>query len=302
MENLKILESKLAERSRREEELKSELKEVQDEINVLEVEIARIRGTPEELNDIRKESENFTKDKKKRPRPNYKENFNKEHEERTTKRQKRNKISSEIIQDKEMEDTSESEMDTIEEETMEQEENTKLSEEMDKEFMEKSQEYGKSNRGRQSKKEIEDLLEEISEEELKNLEFEKGINKEKITEEISRLYYKLCKQEGILFEGKRGTMEIYYEFEKRFEEKINILLEEYQKEKTAINKIIEEIIGGGINHDRRNIIRKSEKARKIYRIISVDGGKEKIRRLKFLNSEDYMKFNFGEIEEWIKNH
>ena len=64
MENLKILESKLAERSRREEELKSELKEVQDEINVLEVEIARIRETPEELNDIRKESENFTKDKK----------------------------------------------------------------------------------------------------------------------------------------------------------------------------------------------------------------------------------------------
>src|SRR5436305_716518 len=196
MENLKILESKLAERSRREEELKSELKEVQDEINVLEVEIARIRGTPEELNDIRKESENFTKDKKKRLRPNYKENFNKEHEERTTKRQKRNKISSEIIQDKEMEDTSESEMDTI-------------------------------------------------------------------------------------------------------EERLNILLEEYQKEKTAINKIIEQIIGGGINHDRRNIIRKSEKARKIYRIISVDGGKEKIRRLKFLNSEDYMKFNFGEIEEWI---
>src|SRR6266480_3474412 len=278
MENLKILESKLAERSRREEELKSELKEVQDEINVLEVEIARIRGTPEELNDIRKESENFTKDKKKRPRPNYKENFNKEHEERTTKRQKRNKISSEIIQDKEMEDTSESEMDTIEEETMEQEENTKLSEEID------------------------NLLEEISEEELKNLEFEKGINKEKITEEISRLYYKLCKQEGILFEGKRGTIEIYYEFGRKFEERLNILLEEYQKEKTAINKIIEEIIGGGINHDRRNIIRKSEKARKIYRIISVDGGKEKIRRLKFLNSEDYMKFNFGEIKEWIKNH
>src|SRR5436309_10039877 len=108
-------------------------------------------------------------------------------------------------------------------------------------------------------------MEEISEEELKNLEFEKGINKEKITEEISRLYYKLCKQEGILFEGKRGTMEIYYEFGRKFEEKSNILLEEYQKKKIAINKLIE-----GINHDRRNIIRKSEKARKIYRIISTD--------------------------------
>jgi len=69
----------------------------------------------------------------------------------------------------------------------------------------------------------------------------------------------------------------------------------------AISKIIKEIIEGGINDNKRNIRRRSEKARKIYRIISVDGGKEKIRRLKVLNSEDYMKFSFKEIEEWIKN-
>src|SRR5438552_3331690 len=81
-----------------------------------------------------------------------------------------------------------------------------LKEKLKKEFKKKNQEYKKSNRRRQSKKEIEDLLEEISEEELKDLEFEKRINEKKITEEISRLYYKLCKQEGILFEGKRGTM------------------------------------------------------------------------------------------------
>ena len=64
-------------------------------------------------------------------------------------------------------------------------------------------------------------------------------------------------------------MEIYYEFGKRFEEKLETLLEEYQKEKTAINKIIEEIVKEGINRNRRSIIRKSEKARKIYRIINV---------------------------------
>jgi len=58
---------------------------------------------------------------------------------------------------------------------------------------------------------------------------------------------------------------------------------------------------GGINDNKRNIRRRSEKARKIYRIISVDGGKEKIKRLKFLNSEDYTKFSFREIKEWIKN-
>ena len=144
-------------------------------------------------------------------------------------------------------------------------------------------------------------MEEISEEELKNLESEKTTDEEEITEEISRLYYKLCKKEKILFEGKRETMEIYYEFGKKFEEKLNILLEEYHKEKTAISKIIKEIMEGGINDNKRNIRRRSEKARKIYRIISVDGGKEKIKRLKFLNSEDYTKFSFKEIEEWAKN-
>ena len=58
---------------------------------------------------------------------------------------------------------------------------------------------------------------------------------------------------------------------------------------------------GGINDNKRNIRRRSEKARKIYRIISVVGGKEKIKRLKVLNSEDYTKFSFKEIEEWVKN-
>ena len=58
---------------------------------------------------------------------------------------------------------------------------------------------------------------------------------------------------------------------------------------------------GGVNDNKRNIRRRSEKTRKIYRIISVDGGREKIKRLKVLNSEEYTKFSFKEIEEWIKN-
>ena len=102
-------------------------------------------------------------------------------------------------------------------------------------------------------------------------------NEEEITEEISRLYYKLCKQERILFKGKREIIEIYYEFEKKFEKRLNILLEEYHKEKMAISKIIKEIMKGEINDNKRNIRRRLEKARKIYRIISVDGGKEKIK-------------------------
>ena len=97
-------------------------------------------------------------------------------------------------------------------------------------------------------------------------------------------------------------MEIYYEFGKKFEEKINTLLDdELDEEATVVSKIIEEIMKNGISHNRKNIVRRSEKARKIYKIISVEGGKEKIRKLKNLNSEDYMKFNFKEIEEWKKD-
>src|SRR5436305_14204616 len=97
-------------------------------------------------------------------------------------------------------------------------------------------------------------------------------------------------------------IEIYYKFGKKFERRLNILLEEYHKEKTAISKIIKEIMEGGINDNKRNTRRRSEKARKIYRIISEDRGKEKIKRLKVLNLEEYTKFSFREIDEWIKNY
>ena len=290
MEDLKVLKKKRKEIIKKIEKLKEKLNGIDDKI-------AKFEGTHKELENIKEVSEKITKDIKKRPRPCYKENFNLEQDERNVKRQKRKKITPEIIQDEEMEDN------IVVEKIINQEENMELLEDLEKELNEESQEYEKFNKRRQSKKEIEDLLEEISEEELKNLEFEKGIKEGEITEEISRLYYKLCKQEGILFEGKRGMIEIYFEFGRIFEEKINNLIDNEQNEEiSAVTKIIDEIMKGGINHNRRTILRKSEKARKIYKIISADGGKEKIRRLKFLNSEDYMKFNFKEIEEWIKNY
>jgi hypothetical protein len=152
-----------------------------------------------------------------------------------------------------------------------------------------------------SKKEIEDLLEEMSEEDLKDLETEEDIEEE-ITEEISRLYLKVCEQEKILFKGKKEMLEIYYDFGKKVEGRLGILLdEEYEEEKTAINRIIEEIIAGGINFKRKSVVRKSAKARKIYKVILAAGGRKIIKRLKKLNSEDYMKFSFKEIEEWVKN-
>src|SRR2546428_154929 len=84
-------------------------------------------------------------------------------------------------------------------------------------------EYIRNNRKRKSKNEIEDLLKEISEEELKDLEFEERIEEE-ITDEISKLYYKLCRQEGFFLEGKKGMMKAYYDFGKEFEKELCVLL------------------------------------------------------------------------------
>ena len=120
-------------------------------------------------------------------------------------------------------------------------------------------------------------MEELSEKDLEKLEYKENIE-EKITEEISEAYDKLRKQEGFLLNGKRKMMEIYYEFGKKFEEKVNNLIDNEQNEEmSAVSKIIKEIMKGGVNDNKRNIRRRSEKARKIYRIISVDGGREKIK-------------------------
>jgi len=232
---------------------------------------------------------------KNRPKPNYKRNldFNEEYEDRISKRQKRigkeKIITPEIIEESEFED----EQQEISQELETNEDNLG--------FNFNEEEIIKLNRKKQSRRELEVVLEEISEEELKDLEFEEEY-KEELTGKITELYVELCKQEGILFKGKRKMMEIYYEFGKKFEEKINTLLDdELDEEATVVNKIIEEIVKNGISHNRRSIVRRSVKARKIYKIISVEGGKEKIRKLKNLNSEDYMKFNFKEIGEWKKD-
>ena len=313
MENLKRLEKEKKKLEKEVKDLQRKLEEKKNRLYEVERKIAE-SGKLEELNDVKRVSKSFTEDIKKRPRPSYKESHNEEYEERTKKRQKRNFTSPETIQDKDsLEDNIE-----IEQENKNKEERreiidleseydwTKIPPDPEKDTNNSSDDITEKRlieltRRNWSRKEIEDLLEEITEEEIKELESERKINEEEITEEISRLYLRLCKEEGILFEGKRGTMETYYEFGKVFEEELDSLLNQYEKEKTAINKIIKKIMKGGINHDRRNIVRKSEKARKIYRIINKEGGKEKIRRLKRLNSEDYMKFSFKEIEEWVKN-
>jgi hypothetical protein len=266
MKNLNILKTKRKEIIKELKRLDKERKLKQDELNNLNKEIAQIEGVPEELESIREESENFTRNMKKRPRKNYREDSNEEYIDHINKRQRRKNgkkvISPEIIE-------------VSEEEIIE------------------------SKKKIQSRKDLEDLLEELPEEELKESELEISI--EEINGEIPELYFKLCEQEGTLLKGKREMMETYFEFGRKFEEKINVLLDEEFEKSIAINKIINEITKNGINHNRRSIKRKSEKARKIFLILKKNGGKNKIKKLKRLNSEEFLKFNFTEIESWEEN-
>src|SRR6266480_1498499 len=113
-------------------------------------------------------------------------------------------------------------MDNVVGEETTEKEIDELSNELEEEWNNEQIIYEGSNRKRQSKKEIEDLLEELSEKDLEELEYKENVE-EKITEEISEVYDKLCKQEEFLLCGKRKMMEMYYKFGKKFERKLDIL-------------------------------------------------------------------------------
>ena len=81
-------------------------------------------------------------------------------------------------------------MDNIVGEETTEKEIDELSNELEEEWNNEQIIYEGSNRKRQSKKEIEDLLEELSEKDLEELEYKENIE-EKITEEISETYDKL---------------------------------------------------------------------------------------------------------------
>ena len=173
------------------------------------------------------------------------------------------------------------------------------------EIMETDREEGeRSQQGRKRTKrklEIRDLLEEISEEEMGELE-PMEIKWEEMVEGISKQYYKLCEWEGFLSMEKRKMMEIYYDFGKECERRINDLTNRsFISEKTAISKVYKEIRKENSSHSYYNIKRRVEKSRKIFQIIFVEGGKRKISRLKNLTSEDFVGISFLEISKWVEN-
>src|SRR5437588_10033637 len=126
------------------------------------------------------------------------------------------------------------------------------------ETMETDGEEGKrSQQGRKRTKrklEIRDLLEEISEEEMGELE-PMEIKWKEMVEGISKQYYKLCEWEGFLSMEKRKIMEIYYDFGKECERRINDLTNRsYISEKTAISKVYKEIRKENSSHSYYNKI------------------------------------------------
>ena len=95
------LKTKREEKLEKKEELEKELEELRNKINDLDDEIAKMEGAPEKMEDIREEAENFIKNKKKRPRQSYGKYFiNRKQEECTEKRQKRNQVLQEDIEEK----------------------------------------------------------------------------------------------------------------------------------------------------------------------------------------------------------
>jgi hypothetical protein len=283
----------LSELKREREKALKKVEKWKKKVDELDDKIAEIEGAPDDMEDIREDAKNYTKDiKKKRSRSN---GYNEEHGERIKRLRGTNeeKISNgESIENSGSEITQTNQGKEILQESDTNENNL--------DNLITREEIIEPNEKSQSKRRIEDLLEEISEEEIKEMEFEETTKE--FTEEIPRLYYNLCKQEEILFIGKKEMMKAYYDFGKEFERKLNFYLDEvYEEERTAISKIYKEIKKENENHTEKRIKYRVEKARKIYRIILAAGGREKINKLKNLNSEEYMKFNLKEIEEWVRN-
>src|SRR6266487_2290492 len=108
--------------------------------------------------------------------------------------------------------------------------------------------------------------------------------------------------ERISIYGKKKNNEIYYDFGKECERRINDLMNRaFISEKTAISKVYKEIRKENSSHSYYSIKRRVEKSRKIFQIIFVKGGKRKISRLRNLTSEDFMGISFLEIEKWVEN-
>ena len=325
LENLKIKRERMLEKI---DELKRKLKEEQDKLNDLKDEIAEMEGVPEEMEDIREEADNFTKDIKERPRPTYKksEETNMENNEVLEETNQENEIT-EIERDSEI-NTDEDELGNQMNEsnmknltTTQERNNVEITkgfgnnvderkrkmttpEIIEKDMEESENELPKKKKIKtlDSVKRINDLLKELSEEELKELE-EIELGREEIMDGLTQLFHNACEQERKLKKNKRKVFLSWYEYIEEFNRRIEILKREEITITTRVitERLYKEIKEKCVIYNSDNIRKKTEKAKKIYRILSKIGGKEKIGKLEKLNTEKFAKLTIGEIEEWEKS-
>lgn len=114
---------------------------------------------------------------------------------------------------------------------------------------------------------------------------------------IPQLFHKICEREGT---ERIDNLIKWYEYAQRFQEEIekmkrkNLML----TEKEIVGKIYDKIREQYPKYTRENIRKKNEVARKIWRIFSKIGGKEKIRKMKRASSWKIEKLSIKQIQEW----
>jgi hypothetical protein len=276
MENLKLLKEKQRRILKEIEYLEKELQKKRNEWDNLDDKISRIEGISDEIEEIKENAKNFTRNKKKRPRPNYTMNFNEEQETRTEKRRKRDNISLKE--------------NLSEEETQDDKTEDEIEQPKDQEIIR----YSKRNKLDEFVKEIRLInekgnLDEIlkQEEEINNEQQTRTENLVKQIKEIE-IITKLAKKSNQIEILKR------YNYAESFRIRIEKETANDLSEQTArikIYKEMNEIMKG----DYQNLRKMTQRAEKLYEIINETGGRKIIRKLKITNLSTLLKLTKEQI-------
>ena len=145
---------------------------------------------------------------------------------------------------------------------------------------------------------VEELLEEMTEEELKEELNKAANNNEESTDgSISELYHELCK---VAKREKRDNLLRWYNYMERVKEEMEEMKEKdfFMTEREAMGIIYDEINKQYPKYSREGIRKKTDTAKKIYRVYSQMGRKEKIRKVKKASVKKFKVLTMEQIEEW----
>jgi hypothetical protein len=145
---------------------------------------------------------------------------------------------------------------------------------------------------------VEELLEEMTEEELKE-ELNKATNnnEENTDGSISELYHELCK---VTKKEKRDNLLRWYNYMEKVKEEMEKMKEKdsFMTEREAMGIIYDEINKQYPRYSREGIRKKTDTAKKVYRVYSQMGGKEKIRKVRKASVKKFKVLTMEQIEKW----